>query len=502
VTAASRLPVIIGVGQLRNNREKTVEAAREPADLIADAVRRALADSGAGDAVLARVQRLDLVRVIGWDYDDLPGEVASRLGIAPRQTDHSEIGGNRPPLLVDRAAAAIAAGEIDVAVVAGAEAAASLGGFAKAGIEPPWSRRPGGPVRFGRELAGSEYNIRHRLSRPIRGYPIYENALRAALGQTFAESQSASAEMYAEFSRIAATHEAAWNPTPVTAEEVATVTARNRMICFPYPLLMNALGAVDQAAAVVIASLTTARELGVAEEKLAYVWGGAGGADSRDLLERVSYSRSPAMEAALDATLAQAGIAADQLEAVDLYSCFPVVPKLAAAHLKLPSGVPLSLTGGLTSFGGPGNNYSTHAIANAVVRIRAGAANALVHGNGEIVTKHHAIMLGRAPHPEGHVGRLDPVTPAGGRPPGVVEQASGAATIEAYTVEYDRSGEPLRAVVVGRTTDGSRFVANAPDGDRATLDALVDVRREAVGRTGEVAVGDDGRNLFRLADGG
>lgn len=498
MTADGRLPVIVGVGQLRHNRDKTVEGAREPADLITAAIRKAATDSGAGDAVLARTQRMDLVRVICWDYEDLPGEVATRLGIAPAETDHSDIGGNRPPKLVDLAAARIASGELDVAVVAGCESAGSLTALAKAGVEPPWTMKPGGPVRFGREIAGSEYGIRHRLSRPIRGYALYENALRAALGQSFADSQRVSAQMYAGFSQIAATHEAAWNQQPMTADEIATVTPKNRMICFPYPLLMNALAAVDQAAAIIITSLRTARELGVEVSTLVHVWGGAGGSDSRDLLERVCYHRAPAMEATLDATLSQAGMATGDLEAVDLYSCFPIVPKLSASHLKLPAEMPLTLTGGLTAFGGPGNNYSTHAMVNAVGKIRAGAANALVYGNGEIVTKHHAILFGRAPHREGHVGRLDPVTPPPDDHPPVVEHATGPATIETFTVEYERDGRPLRAIIIGRLADGSRFVANAADDDHATLAALVDPQREAVGRSGRVSSCEDDRNIFRL----
>lgn len=42
--------------------------------------------------------------------------------------------------------------------------------------------------------------------------------------------------------------------------------------------------------------------------------------------------------------------------------CFPVVPKLAAFHLGFSSdgSKQLTLLGGLTSFGGAGNNYSMH----------------------------------------------------------------------------------------------------------------------------------------------
>lgn len=501
-----RLPVIVGVGDLRSNRLKTVADAREPADLIAEALRLAAADSTVGPMLLAMADRLDLVRVISWDYEDLPGEVARRLDIAPGATDHSSVGGNRPPMLVDEAARRIAHGEIDVALVAGAETAASMSAFAKAGVEPPWSKQPGGPVQFPRELAGTELVIRHNLTRPIRAYPLYENGLRAELGQTFAESQHASAQMYAAFSAVAATRAAAWNQTPMTAEEIETVSADNRMICYPYPLRMNALAAVDQAAAVIVTSLAKARELGVSDDLVVHVWGGAGGADSRDILSRVSYSRSPAMAAVFDATLAQAGISSADVDVVDLYSCFPCVPKLAARHLNLDDDMPRSVTGGLTSFGGPGNDYTTHAIVAMVERLRSGSNTdsntgdkvGLVYGNGELVTKHHAILLGREAHRQGYVGKSDPVTPPVEAPPVIVEQPDGAATVETFTVEFDRAGHASRGFVVGRLDDGRRFVANTAEGDHASLAGLTDPDREPIGRRGTVSIGPKGRNLFEL----
>jgi acetyl-CoA C-acetyltransferase len=499
---AARLPVIIGVADLRNNRQKTIEDAREPADLIAEALRRAAQDSTVGPKVLAMADRLDLVRVISWDYEDLPGEVARRLDIAPAASSHSSVGGNRPPMLVDEAAHRIAGGEIDVALVAGAETAASMSAFAKAGVEPPWPKRPGGPVQFPRELAGTELVIRHNLTRPIRAYPLYENGLRADLGQTFAESQRASAEMYSAFSAIAATRAAAWNQTPMTAEEIETVSADNRMICYPYPLRMNALAAVDQAAAVIVASLATARQLGVPDDHVVHVWGGAGGADSRDILSRVSYSRSPAMAAMFDATFGQAGVDSADIDVVDLYSCFPCVPKLAARHLTLDDDTPRSLTGGLTSFGGPGNDYTTHAIVAMVERLRsggeAGGKIGLVYGNGELVTKHHAILLARDANPQGYVGNPDPVTPPAETPPVIVEEPKGEATVETFTVEFDRAGVAARGFVVGRLDDGRRFVANTAEGDRASLTAFTDPDREPIGRRGTVSVGPKGRNLYEL----
>ncbi len=493
----ARVPVVVGVGQLRNNRERTVDAAREPAELIADAVRRAVADAGA-PSLLDRADRLDVVRVISWEYDDLVGDVARLLGRDAIAGEHSDVGGNRPVQLLDEAAARIADGAADVQVVAGAEAAASFTALMKAGAEPPWSRRPGGPVRFAPDIAGTELARRHHVAVPVRAYPLYENALRASLGQSFAQAQEWSADIYADFTHVAAANDAAWDPVVRTADEIATVAGKNRMICYPYPLLMNAQPAVDQAAAVVVASLATARALGIDEAQVVHVWGGAGGADSKDILARVAYDRAPAMAATLDATLEQAEIGIDDVDVLDLYSCFPCVPKLAALHLGLSRDRRLSVTGGLTAFGGPGNSYSTHALVAATRALRAGGRTALVYGNGELVTKHHAVVLSREPHRDGYVGRRDAVT-ADAQGPRLVEVASGAATVETFTVSYTRTGEPEHGYVIGRLPNGDRFVANTPDGDAATLRALVEPAGDPIGRPGTVAPSGDGRNLFALA---
>jgi hypothetical protein len=125
---------------------------------------------------------------------------------------------------------------------------------------------------------------------------------------------------------------------------------------------MNALLNVNQAAAVVLTDTETARTLGIPAERWVYVWGGAGSKDSDDILQRLSYSRSPAMEATLDTALTVSGVLVNDIDLIDFYSCFPCVPKMAARHLHLAENRHLTVTGGLTSFGGPGNNYTSHSI--------------------------------------------------------------------------------------------------------------------------------------------
>lgn len=79
--------------------------------------------------------------------------------------------------------------------------------------------------------------------------------------------------------------------------------------------------------------------------------------------ERPNFYSSPCISRSLDAGIQVSGLTKDEIDLYDFYSCFPIVPKFACAHLGLPitkGSKPVTLLGGLTSFGGAGNNYSMH----------------------------------------------------------------------------------------------------------------------------------------------
>jgi acetyl-CoA C-acetyltransferase len=157
------------------------------------------------------------------------------------------------------------------------------------------------------------------------------------------------------------------------------------------------------------------------------------------------------------------------------------------------------MTGGLPFFGGPGNNYSMHGIAEAVNRMRGRADEvALVTANGGYLSKHSMGLYSARPV-EGDWKREDPATyqaELSARPkPPIAEEASGAATIETYTVVFDDQAAPRLGIVVGRLEDGQRFLANAPQADRATLDVLV--AEDAIGRRG-VVERSGATNVFRM----
>ncbi|WP_239333058.1 hypothetical protein [Frankia sp. CiP3] len=471
---APRIPVIVGAADLRGDGS-------EPCELIAQAAHNAVPA-----ALLSALDAILIVGVLSWSYDDLPAEVARLVGAAPGHTLHSEVGGNQPLALIETAARLIAAGQIDAALVGGAESAASLARANKSGNPPAWSDRPGGPVRLPSSVRGTAEMLRYGIDRPLRNYPLFENALRAELGQSFEEAQRWSGEILAAMSEVAVRNPAAWKPRRLAPAEVYEATDGNRMTCWPYTVWMTANPKVDQGAAVVLCDLTTAREHGIPDERISHIWASAGAADSTDLLRRATFARSPGLSATLDACLDQARCTAQDLEHIDLYSCFPIVPKLAALHLGLGEERPLTVTGGLASFGGPANDYSLHAIV-AAHRLRG---RALVYANGEYLTKHHAMVIAPTmpPRPWAEPAHV----PSEAAPvPGYVSAVTGRGRIETFTVEHDRDGTPARGWIIGRDDGARRFASVVTD--PRSLHALADPDRQPIGAICDVT-GADGLN--------
>jgi acetyl-CoA C-acetyltransferase len=130
----------------------------------------------------------------------------------------------------------------------------------------------------------------------------------------------------------------------------------------------------------------------------------------------------------------------------------------------------LTLTGGLPFFGGAGNNYSMHGVAETVIRMRSAPGQfGLVGANGGILSKYSVGVYSTTPAEwkpdrsaqlQAHIGSLP--TQA------VIEAADGAATIETYTVRRD-SGR-LTGIIIGRlAADDTRFLSTTEDAELIAL---------------------------------
>ncbi len=502
--------MLVGVGQVTSRPDPAIPPSErpEPIDLMVRALRAAAEDtvgapSGgsapAGDHLLKRANSLRVVEMLGGRMSNPGLAVAERLGIEPVELMLSAIGGNMPQSILSQSARAIARGELDVVLVAGAECVYTRNAARKVrgASALDWVHQDPGttpaPVAFGAERAPlTDLEMARGLSLPIHVYPLFENALRAANGWGLEEHRAHIGALWSSFSAVAAQNPYAWLRQHKTATEITEPGSDNRMVSFPYTKLCTANMMVDEGAAYILCSVEAARAAGVGEERWVFPLSGADAHDHWFISERENLATSPAIRLAGRAALDLAGVGIDDIGAIDLYSCFPCVVRIAAAELGLAvddPGRPLTLTGGLTFFGGPGNNYTSHGIATLVGALRdAPGTVGMATGLGWFATK-HAIGLysSRPPTHQGHgfawrdvQGEVDS-TPRCTVDP----DAHGPVTVETYTVTFSREG-PERGILACRSESGARTWATVEDpSELASLTAA-----EGIGRSG--TLGPDG----------
>jgi hypothetical protein len=489
---ADRTPVIIGIGEVVD-RPADPALAREPLALMDAAVRAADADAGGG--WLARADSLDIINMVSWRYDTVAARLAERLGINPAHAVYGVVGGETPTARIHDAALRIINGNAAVAIVTAGEAAHAVGKAKAAGIQLAWtppSKTPENPVVTLDHV--TPLAIRHGIVQPAHIYPLYENATTAAWGLTPRQALAESGAAYEKISQAAAANPYAWNPKAFTAEQISTPTPENRIIAWPYTKRMVANNTVNMGAAVIMTTLALARAAGIPDDRLVFVHGGASAAEPMDYLARDQFTHSVAQ----DAVLAQAMRIADAgFDRVELYSCFPTVPKMARRTLGLAPDHAFSVTGGLSFFGTPLNGYMLHATCAMVRSLRTDPApHALLYGQGGYVTKHHALVVGSAPGAA--AGLMLPkdvqaeAEAARAPVPAFDANYAGPATTETFSIIHDRDGAPAHGSVVGRTPDGRRIFGTINMADTDTLAALLSLERSPIGDAGTVSVGENG----------
>ncbi|HYD74297.1 MAG TPA: acetyl-CoA acetyltransferase, partial [Candidatus Binatia bacterium] len=425
---------------------------------------------------LAVVDQLSFPRLT-----EMPERLAAAFGAAPRLCTKTRYpSGESPVLLLNEAAERIRVGEIEVAAVVGGEALRTAARRAAAAAGDK------NAVREAAARSAKPLRQKYGLVAPTDVYPLYENASRTAFGQTLAQGQRESAEIWSRFSQVAAANEHAWLRKPVTPEEILTPSPQNRPIAFPYTKLMVANASVNQGAGFIVTSLAKARAMGVAEERLVFVGYGAAAREPSDVLAREGYDRSIALETSLHKALAFNGLDARDLDAIELYSCFPCIPKLARRVVHWPIDRPMSVAGGLTFAGGPVGNYMSHAIAAMTERLRRDGRTGLLFGNGGFANTNHCIVLARDPSSaEPHNFNVQADADAQrGEAPALVEEYAGPGRVETYTILHDREGAAQFGVVVARTPRGERFLARIEGADVETVARLASATEEPVGAEG------------------
>lgn len=480
----SRTPVIVGVGQFTERIDDPAYRGMSAVELAAAAAEAALADTGAGSAAVAAeidtVFGLRQFEISGpmpatlGKSNNYPRSVMNRLGGNPARVVLEPVGGQSPQKLVTEAGNLIVGGDADVVMIMGSEPGSTAKYFANRDDKPDFTENVDGQLEDrGHQIYSyiDEYTVTHGLTGAPVQYGLLDNARRSRLGLGVAEYRHQMAQLFAPMSKVAAKNPFSSSPVERSVEEVETVTDENRMICDPYPRLLVARDTVNQGAAAVMMSVEAARRLGVPEDKWVFVHGHSDLIE-QPLLKRVDLGASPAAVHAGHEALRVAGLGVDDIATFDLYSCFPFPVFVMCEALGLTADDPrgLTLTGGLPYFGGPGNSYSLHGIAETVAQMRDRPGKfGFVGANGGIMSKYSVGIYSTEPA-QWPTSRSAELTAQVAELPTVevTKSPNGAGTVETYSVRHDW---PVRTgIIVGRLdSDGSRFMATSEDADLVAL---------------------------------
>lgn len=492
-------PILVGVGQITEAVPEDLTTASSHADLAAQAAKLALQDAG-GEALADHIDTIVGVRTFAnstptyacpfGDSNNFPRSVGNRIGANPKQAIYEIVGGQSPQKLVGEFFEKLHAGDTEMVLLAGGEVMANIKVASKQKVKLDWRETVDGQLED-RGMTDGEHLItrlefEHKLMQPIQFYGLMEQARRGDKQQDLENYSKDMGECFSKLSQVAANNPLSVNQQAYDCDTLITPTDDNKMLTSPYTKHLVAKDGVNQAAALLLTTVGKAKQLGIDEKQWVYLHGYAD-TKERVLLKRNKIGHSKAMEQALLGSLEAAGKTTADLAHMDIYSCFPIVVNEAKDILNIANDDPrpLTQTGGLAFFGGPGNNYTMHGIAALVETLRADPGSyGLAYGNGGWMSKHSAGIYSTTPPENGwqacDSSSLQAVVNADPQPK-IDYEPEGEAVLEAYTVNYFQ-GKPLNSVVIGRLKHNQkRFYASNPFFDQETLNETV--KGDVLGKT-------------------
>ncbi|HEY3191040.1 MAG TPA: acetyl-CoA acetyltransferase, partial [Solirubrobacteraceae bacterium] len=343
--------------------------------------RRALEDCGLGpgdvDGLFSASSQLPMPTL----------NLGEELGIQPRYSDSTNIGGSSFEAHVNHARAAITAGLCDVALIAYGSTQRSVGRAKASHAEV------------------SPYEAPYRPMLPIAGY-----ALAAARHMhEFGTTREQLAEVAVAARNWAQLNPVAWSRDPLTVDDVLAAP----MVCDPLSVRDCCL-VTDGGAAAVVVSAERARSL---RKPPVHLLGAAEAHTHRHISAMPDLTRTAAVESGARA-FAEAGLRPADVDVVELYDAFTITPVLFLEDLGFcgkgeggafvsdgriaPGGeLPVDTNGGGLSYCHPGM-YGLLLLVEAVRQLRgecgerqvADAHVALAHGNGGVLSSQATLILG------------------------------------------------------------------------------------------------------------
>jgi acetyl-CoA C-acetyltransferase len=460
-------PVIVGVGFFQERKDDPLECL-EPYQLMVQAVRNAAQDAGSS-SLLAQIDSISVMHG-SWDYPN-PGKlIADTLGCPSAKSILAELGVLQLMLLSDLCQAIIA-GEQQIGVLTGGEARyrelrAKITQQPISNTQQPADTPAPDLHHQSSDPFCSEVEAKCQIYSPVEYFAIIESALRYHEGLGIEEHRDKIATLYSEFSEIAARNPHAWRQEPMSAEEIRNPSEKNPMIAVPYTKNHSSRWNVNQAVAIIVCAAGKAKELGLDQARWIYPISASQSRQVFALAEQRDLHSKPGTVMSGKRAYALAGISPEEVNAADLYSCFPSSVRSFALDLQLQEGCPLSVTGSMAFAGGPLNHSSFDGVARMVEVLRTGEEMAacerrigLVSILSGIFGKQACALFSNVPNSNGYgFGDVTDAVAEEVAPVALNGDYVGKATIAGYTVVYDKE-------------DASHAFAycDAPDGERTVV---------------------------------
>ena len=500
-------PVIVGVGDIIDKRKVN---GPDPLTLLGQASELAFQDSGIKNVI----DYLDAIGVVRFSvdfstatnqsrfgYSNFPRSLANKIGVKKDISElYSGMGGNAPQVLLQEISKKIHANEIHCALISGGEVLQTMISKLKSGEKLNWEDSAGGkPEIIGINDEGfSEEEKKHYMDLPSNVYPIFANAIRSSKSQSSEEHLKECSELFSKFSKVASLNPKAWFPKFRTPEEIKEISDSNRLVGFPYTKYLNSMIRVNMASSLVVMSEKLTKELKIPQNKKVYIHGSCVLNDIWNVSKRPSLNESPAIRECGKEVLSQAGISLSEISFLDIYSCFPSAVQIAQKELSLDSNDdrPLTVTGGLPYFGGPGNAYTMFSSSEMIKKLRSNPNEyGMVTANSWFLTK-HAINIFSCKPPQEIDWEKDFIKLQSEINSREIKnfntKPNGLGKVISYTIVQGRKNLEY-GIVIGELEDKSKFIANIL-GEQSFLKKLTE--NELLGIKGEVKHTSE-RNIFK-----
>ena len=500
-------PVIVGVGDIIDKRKVD---GPDPLTLLGKASEIAFEDTGIRNVI----DYLDAIGVVRFSvdfstatnqsrfgYSNFPRSLANKIGVKKDISElYSGMGGNAPQVLLQEISKKIHANEIHCALISGGEVLQTMISKLKSGEKLNWEDSAGGePEIIGINDEGfSKEEKKHYMDLPSNVYPIFANAIRSSKSQSSEEHLRECSELFSKFSKVASLNPKAWFPKFRTPEEIEEISDSNRLVGFPYTKYLNSMIRVNMASSLVVMSEKLTKELKIPQNKKVYIHGSCVLNDIWNVSKRPSLNESPAIRECGKEVLSQAGISLSEISFLDIYSCFPSAVQIAQKELSLDSNDdrPLTVTGGLPYFGGPGNAYTMFSSSEMVKKLRSNPNDyGMITANSWFLTK-HAINIFSCKPPQEIDWKKDFIKLQSEINSREIKnfntKPNGLGKVISYTIVQGRKNLEY-GIVIGELEDKSKFIANIL-GEQSFLKKLTE--NELLGIKGEVKHTSE-RNIFK-----